>query len=80
MEPVVSMDISDHREAANRWSARHPLVVGLVAGMIPTMIFVFFFGYHAFSDVLVSFAAFSVLGTLTSLGERRRRKRMNLPL
>lgn len=79
MESLVTMSISSRREAVNRWSARHPIFVGLAAGTIVTLIFVILLGYHAFSDVLISFGAFSALTTLTALGERRRRKRLNLP-
>jgi Flp pilus assembly protein TadB len=80
MESMVTMNISSRREAANRWSARHPILVGLAAGMLVTLIFVILLGYHAFSDVLISFGSISALVTLTALGERRRRKRLNLPL
>ncbi|WP_307717434.1 hypothetical protein [Streptomyces sp. V4I23] len=45
-----------------------------------TLVFVTLVGYHALSDILISFAVFSALVTLTALGERRRRKRLDLPL
>ncbi|MDQ1013136.1 hypothetical protein QFZ82_007621 [Streptomyces sp. V4I23] len=68
------------RETTQRWCARHPFLAGLAAGTIVTLVFVTLVGYHALSDILISFAVFSALVTLTALGERRRRKRLDLPL
>jgi hypothetical protein len=73
------MAISSRREAANRWSARHPIVVGLVAGTLVTLTFVILQGGLAVGEMLISFVPVSVLFTLTALSERRRRKKHNLP-
>lgn len=72
--------MTSRRDTANRWSARHPLLIGLVSGLVPTVFFVASYGYEDVSGILISFCAFWVIGALTALAERRRRKRHNLPL
>ena len=72
--------MASRRDAANRWSARHPFRVGLVAGLTATLFFVASYNYDGVSGISISFAAFWAIGTLTALAERRRRKKHNLPL
>lgn len=80
MEPVVTMGVSPRRDAANRWSARHPILVGLVAGTLVTLAFLVLHGGLTASETLIAFMPFSVLATLTALSERHRRKKHHLPL
>ncbi|MEV6383131.1 hypothetical protein AB0M31_27440 [Streptomyces sp. NPDC051773] len=76
----MTMNVPPRRDAANRWSARHPIVVGLMAGTLVTLTFVILQGGLTVSEMLISFIPFSALATLTALSERRRRKKHNLPL
>lgn len=80
MEPVVTMVVSSRRDRANRWSARHPVLVGLLAGTAVTLAFVVLQGGLSPSEILISFIPFSALATLTALSERRRRRKHNLPI
>lgn len=80
MEPVVTMGVSPRRDAANRWAARHPILVGLVAGTLVTLAFLVPQGGLTASEMLIAFMPFSVLATLTALSERHRRKKHHLPL
>ncbi|MEU6807358.1 hypothetical protein [Streptomyces neyagawaensis] len=75
----MTMVVSPRRDTANRWSARHPLLLGLVAGTLMTLVLVVVDGVGTVSDMLISFIPVSVLCTLTALSERRRRKKHNLP-
>ncbi|WP_158973320.1 hypothetical protein [Streptomyces griseus] len=80
MEPVVIVGASPRRDAANRWSARHPILMGLLAGTAVTLAFVVLQGGLSAGEMLISFIPFSTLAALTALTERRRRRKHNLPI
>ncbi|MFF2305912.1 hypothetical protein ACFVVP_25785 [Streptomyces sp. NPDC058128] len=58
------------------WSAQHPIVVGVIAGLLFTAPFLTV-GDLTPGDLLLSFIAFGSLFSLTALNERRRRQKMN---
>jgi hypothetical protein len=72
--------MASRRDAANRWSAQHPFLVGWAAGVISVLLFVAFYGYGDGSGIFISLGVFWVIGTLSAFAERRRRRKQNLPL
>jgi hypothetical protein len=72
--------MSAYRDAMNRWCARHPFGAGMTAGIVAALFTVEMAGSFNTGALACSFVLFSALFTLTALGERRRRKKLGLPL
>jgi hypothetical protein len=69
--------LTDPREHTRKWASRHPIYAGLIAGGLFYLVEIL-----ATRDPLGTVPFAVVIGaifTLTSLGERRRRRKHNLP-
>ncbi|MFD6423071.1 hypothetical protein [Streptomyces sp. NPDC060198] len=70
--------ISDPRVHTRRWASRHPVFTGLIIGVLFGLVEVLATG-DALGSLLFAVVVAGIF-TLTALGERRRRKKRELPL